>query len=45
MRDELIDLQLALQVVINKVRQLAATLYTTESASPPDTSGDELERY
>lgn len=45
MRDELIDLQLAVQVVVNKVRKLATALDTTKSASPPDTSGNQLECY
>jgi hypothetical protein len=41
--DELIDLQLALQVVIYQVGKLAAAFDTTEGTALPDTAGNELE--
>lgn len=43
MRDELINLEFALQVVVNKAGKLGAALDTTESGALPDTAGDELE--
>ena len=43
MRDELIDLELAIQVVLDKVWELSAALDTTEGASFPYTTSDELE--
>ena len=42
--DELIDLQLAVQVVIDQARQLAATFDTTESTTFPNTTSNKLER-
>ena len=41
--DELVDLELAAHVVVDKAAHLAAALDTTESAPLPYTSGDELE--
>ena len=41
--DELVDLELAVHVVVDEVRELSAALDTTESTSLPDTTGDELE--
>lgn len=43
MGDELVDLEVALQVVGDEVVHLRATLDTTESASLPHTTGNELE--
>jgi len=43
--DELVDLELALQVVVDEVGQLSATLDTAEGAALPYTTGDELECY
>ena len=45
MGDELIDLQFAVEVVVNQTGKLSATLDTTESTSLPDTTGDQLECY
>lgn len=42
--DELVDLQLAFQVVVNNAWQLRAALHTTESSTLPHTAGDQLER-
>lgn len=42
-RNELIDLQLAIHVVLNKAAHLTAALDATESTSLPDTTGDQLE--
>jgi hypothetical protein len=41
--DELVDLELAVQVVVNKAGKLSAALDTAEGASPPYATGDELE--
>jgi hypothetical protein len=41
--DELVDLEPALEVVGDQVRQLAAALDAAERAAPPDAAGDELE--
>ena len=41
--DELVDLELAVHVVVDEVRELSAALDTTESTSLPDTTGNELE--
>ena len=41
--DELVDLQLAGHVVVDKVGKLGAALDTTESAALPDTASNELE--
>jgi len=41
--DELINLQLALHVIVDQVGKLGASFDTTESTTPPDTAGDELE--
>lgn len=43
MRDELVDLQLALHVVVNQIRELSAAFDAAEGAAFPDTAGDELE--
>jgi hypothetical protein len=45
MSDELVDLKLALHVVIDQVRKLAAALDTTERTSLPHTTSNELESY
>lgn len=42
--DELINLEVALDVVLHETGQLRATLDTAERATLPDTTGDELER-
>jgi len=42
--DELIDLESALEVIVDKTRKLGTTLHTAKSATLPATSGDELER-
>ena len=44
MRDELVDLELSVQVVVNEIRQLRAALDAAESAALPGAAGDELER-
>jgi hypothetical protein len=41
--DELVDLELAVHVVVDKVGKLGAALDTTEGTSLPYTTGDELE--
>lgn len=41
--DELIDLELAAQVVVNEIGKLGTALNTTEGASLPDTASDKLE--
>lgn len=41
--DELVNLQLAVQVVVDQTGQLGAALDTTESTSLPHTTGDQLE--
>lgn len=41
--NELIDLELAGHVVVDKVGKLGAALDTTESAALPDTASNELE--
>jgi len=41
--DELVNLQLAVKVVLDKTGQLRAALDTTESASLPLAASDELE--
>jgi hypothetical protein len=41
--DELVDLELAVHVVVDKVGKLSAALDTTEGTSLPDTTGNELE--
>src|SRR5690606_13301982 len=43
-RDELVDLDLAVEILIDHARQLAAPLHAAERAAPPDAAGDELER-
>lgn len=45
MRDELIDLELAGHVIVDKIRQLRAAFDTTEGAAFPYTAGDELKCY
>lgn len=45
MGDELVDLEVALHVVGDKTGKLGAALDTAESATLPDTAGDELECY
>ena len=44
-RDELVDLQLLVQVVLNKTTHLRAALDTAERAAFPPSTCDELERY
>lgn len=41
--DELVDLESALEVVVDKTGELRATLNTAESATLPASAGDELE--
>lgn len=41
--NELVDLELAVHVIVNKVRQLSAALDTTEGATLPYTASNELE--
>ena len=41
--DELVDLEAALEVVIDKTRELSTTLDTTEGTSLPATSCNKLE--
>ena len=43
MGDELIDLEVAVHVIRDETGKLCTALDTTESASFPDTAGDELE--
>ncbi len=43
MRDELVDLEVAVHVIRDETGELCAALDTTEGASFPDTAGDELE--
>lgn len=43
MRDELINLELPIHVVLDEVGQLRAALDTAESAAFPYAAGDELE--
>ena len=43
--NELVNLQVARQVVVDKARQLGAALDTTESTSLPYTTSDQLECY
>lgn len=43
MRNELIDLELAIHVILNQVRELCATLHAAESAAFPYAAGNELE--
>lgn len=43
MRDELVDLEAALEVVGDQVRQLAAALDAAKRTAPPDAAGDKLE--
>lgn len=45
MRDELVHLELALQVVVDQIGQLGAALDAAEGAALPHAAGDELERY
>ena len=45
MGDELVDLELALEIVVDQVGQLAAALDAAEGAALPHTAGDELECY
>lgn len=45
MRDELVNLEVAFQVVINQTWKLGAAFDTAESASFPYTTCDELECY
>lgn len=42
-RDELVDLELAVEVVADQARQLRAALDAAEGASAPDTAGYQLE--
>lgn len=43
MRDELVDLEVAVHVVGHQAGQLCAALDAAEGAAFPDTAGDELE--
>jgi hypothetical protein len=43
--DELVNLEVAIHVVGDKAGKLSAALDTAESATLPDTAGDELECY
>ena len=43
MGDELVNLEVAIQVVVNEVGKLGTALDTTEGASLPDTASDKLE--
>ena len=43
--DELIDLQLAVQIIINQVGKLGAAFDTAECTALPDTAGDKLECF
>ena len=43
--DELVDHQLAAEVVVHQAWQLAAALDAAECAALPHTSGDQLECY
>lgn len=45
MGDEFIDLELAAGVVVNKGRELATALDSTEGTALPNAAGDELECY
>ena len=45
MRNELVNLELALKVVVDEAGELGAALDAAESGSLPDTTGDELESY
>lgn len=44
MRDEFVDLDLAVQVILNEAGKLRTALDTTEGTSFPDTTGNQLER-
>lgn len=44
-RDELVDLELAVEIVVDEIGQLAAALDASECAALPDATGDELECY
>lgn len=44
MRDELVDLEVAIHVVGDETGELGAALDAAEGAALPHTSGDELER-
>jgi len=44
-RDELVHLQLAGQVVVNQARELGAAFDAAEGAAFPDAAGDELEGW
>lgn len=43
MRDELVDLELVVHIVVNEIRELSAALDTAEGAALPHAAGDELE--
>src|SRR5690606_13124461 len=43
-RDELVDLDLAVHVLLHITRQLTAAFHTTEGGAAPDTPGHQLER-
>ena len=43
MSDEFVDLELALQVVVNEIWELGAAFDTAKSAAFPYTTGDQLE--
>lgn len=44
MGDELVDLELAVEVVLDEAGELRAALDAAEGATLPDATGDELER-
>ena len=44
MGNELVDLELAIQVVVDQVRQLGPTFHATKGTALPDATSDELER-
>lgn len=45
MRDELVHLQLARQVIVHQIRQLAPALDPAKRTAFPDAAGDELEGW
>ena len=45
MRDELVDHQLAAEVIVHQAGELRAAFDTAERAAFPNAAGDELEGY
>lgn len=45
MRDEFVDFESAIQIVLHETRELRAALDAAESAAFPDATGNELECY